>query len=345
MPTPAAPAPPAARLDADSPARLGWERGTKCERDLVRVFDETGIDPMPRDLLLDLLTSRGHVINTAHRAVKRLIDNGCLKRLRGHRFTLVSRALPWIKGNASRPGEAPNRFSATKVNPDREASYVRQFLAERLDLIFENPNCYLTDVLRAVEWAGRMAVAALGNDAAGLREAVERYRSEWHDKRKQVERPLTAARLMEALQVGLFPEEFMDDAEVSARIAAHTAEMKGARDREIAEAVAENERLTRENADREKRDEEPLELIDVSDDWLNCKTAAAGLVPTGGGERVGRMRLIGFLMKVGALPRDDPAPESSGAGAVNVTTPSAGGGGTATTTTGRTARSTPRGSP
>ena len=163
--------------------------------------------------------------------------------------------------------------------------------------MWECPNAYLARVLRAVELAGRIAEAAVLNRPHALDDAVAVYRREWLDKESnQWRKPLDAVRVFEALQVGLFVEEFEGDEEVKRELAEHYEQMK-------AERRAVFRRTNAENAERIARGEpaEPLPLKRFE----TPRDALRGLVPHNGGDRVGLVRLCAYLKTLGLETVDD----------------------------------------
>lgn len=285
------------------------DAGTACERAIAEMFGwQVGVK-LPGKRIVETLEKQGHAPSTIGRAFQRLGEHGTILRRERNDYQLTSALLPPVAKNASRPGKAPNRFGkadttgmsaadaekAVRHTAEREAKYVREFLIDRLDEVIACPNAYLAKVLRAVEWAGRAVVALKAKDADGVRRATEEYEA------LAGKENLSAANLMEALQVGLFIEEFDEDEEVEAEKQRRVAEMKRVRLAQIADAVKRNQEIAEDNEVRAKAGLEPLPLIDCSDEGtLSVKEFANGLVPRGGGERVGSARLIEFLKEVGA---------------------------------------------
>ena len=278
---------------AESREAVLIDEGTACERALMALFGWRMGTKLRNSEIVDGLVKQGHAKSTIARSVKRLFEFGTLKKQGQYHYVLVKIAIPKVVRNASRPGAAPNRFGHS--DSETVANYVREFLMDRLDVVIENPNAYLVQVLRAVGWSEKAMIAMMAQDAEGVKLAMEEYK-----KLTGGGQVFRFEELMESLQVGLFPEQFMDDEEVREEIEQHVERVKRLRYTEIANAMVENERIAKENEERVKAGQEPLPLVDCSDEGdLNTKEFQNGLIPLGGGERVGMDRLKAFLMVVG----------------------------------------------
>lgn len=270
--------------------------GTACERALMKLFGWKVGAKLKGSEIVEGLLADGHAKTTIGRALKRLSEFGTVRKIDQYRYVLAKLAIPKIAKNSSRPGAAANRFGHT--NNEVTAGYIREFLMDRLDKVIENPNAFLVKVLHSIAWSERVMVAVFAQDADGIKSASAEYR------KMCGKRPFKFEDLMEALQVGLFPEQFLDDEAVEREIEEHIEKVKAARFAEIADAVVENERIAAENENRVKAGQEPLPLVDCSnEDHLSAKEFRNGLIPVNGGERNGEQRLKSFLMVVnGELP-------------------------------------------
>jgi hypothetical protein len=292
------------------PASLKITNGTACEQRIAEVLLSRDGRSGFRDEIEATLIGEGHAESTVRRSMAKMTSAGNLVMVKG--FRLIHADLPSNKTKRSRPGDEPQRWRSNDDAATREmnAEYVRTYLADRIDDVFAEPNAYLRKVLTAVELAGKIADAASRGDASALRERLEEYREFWIDTEDNEHlHGLTANRLMEALQVGLFPESFADDPEVVERIEAVRKEVAKRRAKEIEEhnrKYAAYEKVVAENAERAARGEPPLPVFDLGPRrrYQRSKSegedATQGLVPLGGGERVGNMRLEAFVKTVGA---------------------------------------------
>jgi hypothetical protein len=274
--------------------KTGWARGTGPERKVVAIYKTMGVDILPRALLRQLLLADGVHKTTIERTLCGLVKKGNLipTEHNSRDLRLANPDLRWVRLVIDPRERKLNRFGETEVKAN--ADYVRTYLSDRLDDLFENPNAYLVRVLRAVELAGAIAEASLLNRPDALAAAVETYRREWLDKEpNEHRRGLNAARLFEALSVGLFAETYEDDPEVKERLDKHYRATAAERERLVAETNLENAR-------RRATGEPLLELN--RDRFDTPKDALRGLVPAKGGMRVGLVRLKAFLEVVGALP-------------------------------------------
>jgi hypothetical protein len=289
---------------AEALDETGWVRGTDCEKKVVAILQAAGVDVLPKKMLCDLLAAEGAHKTTILRTLDGLRKKGNIetgKRIgRESYIKLINPELRWVRRVFDKREVKSNRFGACEL--EANARYVRTFLSDRLDNLFESPNAYLAHVLRAVELAGRIAEAAMMGRTAALADAVAEYKREWIDPEpNQWRRPLDSARLFEALSVGLFAEEFEGDPEVKERLDTHYKTMAEERRRIVAETNSENE--------RRRAVGEPLIELDVSRFATVPKDEIRGLVPVGGGARVGLMRLRAFLETVGAKAEADDLTE------------------------------------
>lgn len=284
--------------------------GTRCERRIAEILREREGRSMLREELERQLYQEGHARSTIIRATANLRQNGNVRVVRT--FRLESLDLPYCRTNYSRPGHEPQRWTSDDRSSEIHAEYVRNYLADRIDDIFLQPNAYLRKVLTAVELAGKIADAADRGDARKLRDALDEYRSFWIDTEgNEYLHGLNANRLMEALQVGLFPESFADDPEVAERLEEVRKEVAERRAKEIAESKKLSERYNKivaENSERVARGQQPLPVFDHGPrkryrrHEREAIDVTEGIVPTGGGERVGESRLLAFLSSVGVTP-------------------------------------------
>lgn len=268
----------------------GFALGTPCEKAVIDTFDIAGTNELAKWEIVDRLEELGFRRTTIARALTSLRTRGNIA-LAGQTYHLIRRELDRRKIVPDPRAIKPNHFN--ELSAEAHAAYVRASYAHRLDDLFAKPNAYLAHVLRAVELAGRIADAAILNRPDALEQAVAEYRREWLDPEpNQWRRPLDSARIFEVLAVGLFPEEFADDPEVAARLQSHYETAKQRRDQLIADTNAENER--RRNLP------EPLPTLELDRTMFDDpRDALRGLVPTGGGARVGLLRLRAFLQSVG----------------------------------------------
>ena len=154
---------------------------------------------------------------------------------------------------------------------EKSASFVRQALIDRLERAFENPTLRLRDVLQAVECAGMMGECLATGDQAGFSE-------HWAELRRLrgLLGGLDVIELMGSIQIALFPEEFMSDANIDRRILQETADVRT----KVGPAGMRN---------RERRN---------------------SLVPPGGGERLANSQLLDYGETIehshSTLPLHDP---------------------------------------
>jgi len=183
----------------------------------------------------------------------------------------------------SKPGGGRLRFGQQSV--EEQAGYVRQFLSDRLDLLFAAPGGFLRDVLEAVAAAEVVADALDTGDADGLRAAAAAVRGA-RDRLAAAGASLGVFDLLTALQWGLFPE-------------LHRAE--------FADEYAIRERIERERAAKVARGETPRQVLPAPPPSCpGCGRPAprppkGGLVPRTGGERVGvaRMTALAAVIRAG----------------------------------------------
>lgn len=246
--------------------------GTVTQREILRQFPEVGFSIL-RQELRKKLAELGHATSTVDRSIGRLVAHGTLRSEHGT-LTLTDRSPPKpINLAYSRPGKQPNRFG--QQSEQDVVEMVRDLLAHRLDQCFEHPNALLRRVLVAVEWAGRIARAVAAGDPQGTRAAIREYQDHWGD------RELTADDLLEAVQIGLFPETFAEDPRVRDEIEKWMAESQRRRDNWLAAAV-----------------ETPPEEGDAPPP--PGPAYRGGLIPFAGPPRCGRSRLRVWLDAVSA---------------------------------------------
>lgn len=267
-----------------------YVRGLPCELAVIDAFDEARATVLHRQDVRDYLARHGQMKSTIARTVPRMVKSGNLAT-RPHNFLeLTCRDLPRTRRVRDPRTVTPNRFGETDLVAN--ADYVRQHYADRLDELWECPNSYLARVLRAVELAGRIAEAACLDRPHALAEAVAEYRREWLSKESNMwRRPLDAVRVFEALQVGLFPETFLEDEEVQRELTEHYEKLK----RERAELIA---RTNAENAERIADGEKAIPL--PTGRFETPRDALKGLVIKSGGQRVGLVRLAAYVAAIGA---------------------------------------------
>lgn len=241
--------------------------GTVCQREILRQFPSVGFSIL-RQELRKKMAALGHALSTVDRSIGRLVSHGTLRSDCGS-LILTDRDPPKPVNLAySRPGKQSNRFG--QQSEEDVVEMVRDLLAHRLDQCWERPNGLLRKVLVAVEWAGRIARAVAAGDAQGTRAAIREYQEHWG------RRDLTADDLLEAVQVGLFPETFAEDPEVRREIESWMVEAQRRRDDWLARAV-----------------EEPPAEDDAPP--LPGPRYRDGLIPPNGPPRCGRARLRVWL--------------------------------------------------
>lgn len=202
--------------------------GTVCQREILRQFPSVGFSIL-RQELRKKMAALGHALSTVDRSIGRLVSHGTLRSDCGS-LILTDRDPPKPVNLAySRPGKQSNRFG--QQSEEDVVDMVRDLLAHRLDQCWERPNGLLRKVLVAVEWAGRIARAVAAGDPNGTRRAIREYQDHWGD------RELTADDLLEAVQIGLFPETFAEDPRVREGIERWMAESQRRRDNWLAAAV------------------------------------------------------------------------------------------------------------
>ncbi len=304
---------PAAPIDGS--ADLG---GTICQREIVKLFDGRTDRAIRRAEVASRMADLHHAPSTVERSIVALVQHGTLEHCPdGLRYT--GGPLPPVKKNTSLPGAKANRFGH-----EDDAStwrFVREALADRLDEMFEQPNSYLRRVLQAVEWAGQMGRAMMHGDLETAKKAARKYREHWHDAETNAElRNLTAASLLDALQVALFPETYLPDDEVEAVLRRDILEAKASKARDLNEIIDENERrhernmeILNENILRAKRGDDPLPLLELTpldnrdDEPPRPSKVGVGLVPRRGPEKCGEYRAIVWLRMMGLTPPPSPA--------------------------------------
>jgi hypothetical protein len=282
--------------------------GTACAREVVSVFEGRVGSTISAAELSRRLQERGQAASTIERTLQSLVRCGTLVKVRGGRraaggcvYELTAVAVPKtsIYSNVRRP--VRGRFGS-ETNEEK-AELVRELLIGRLDYCFESPSSELLGVLQAVETAGQLANAIRGGSslmaakeaAAGLLQVSG-----------QIEGGLSAAALLGAIQVGLFPEAFNDGDQPSSqnqRLAAAYAK-RDRRLKSIQEVLDENERRMIHNLKlRPGQEPQPLLAVDVDefdeDEPIESLGKILSLVPHGGGERVGKKRLEAFLKLMG----------------------------------------------
>lgn len=282
--------------------------GTGCAREVVSVLDSRVGSTISAGELSRRLQERGCATSTIERTLQSLVRCGTLVKVRGGRrasggcvYQLTGVAVPKtsIYSNAQRT--VRGRFGSE--SNEEKAELVRELLIDRLDKCFESPTSELLGVLRAVEMAGELAHAMRGGSslAAAKEAAADLLRVS-----AEIEGGLSAAALLGAIQVGLFPEAFNDGDQPSEQNQ-RLAEEYAKRDRKlksIQDVLDENQRRMIHNLKlRPGEEPKPLLPVDVAefdeDEPLEAIGKILSLVPHGGGERIGARRLAAFLELLG----------------------------------------------
>jgi hypothetical protein len=201
-------------------------------------------------------------------------------------------------------GERRGRWNCQSA--EEMAAYVRQAYSDRLDGLFERPAGFLRDVLAGVSAAEKMLVAIDTGDRDACEEAAAALRAVG-ERLARAGMGLGPHDLLYALQLGLFPELHCEDAatELAVRAAAeHACRRKAAREAELLAKLGRDKRLTA--AERAELNDMRRE-VDFPAPPPVCPCCrrrtpldARGLVPAGGGERVGAARVAALAGALGA---------------------------------------------
>jgi len=191
-------------------------------------------------------------------------------------------------GRGSLPGERRRKMFSDTTDPEQIANYVRHLYNDRLEAAFDDPTLYLKDVLESVIQAEEMAAAVIESDHAELvrlpRELLER-----RARMKAAGVSGGALGLLESLQWALFPELYRPEFNDEFAVREHQARIRG---------------------EKISRGEKPWAVFpEPRPACPTCKRSlpvrkpdSGGLVPRGGGERVGVGRLLALASSMGIDP-------------------------------------------
>jgi hypothetical protein len=265
---------------------------TPCAKAILGYY--TGVGSIwPASHLRALAARDGYPESTVSRTLAKLIAHGSLEYVRG------GLALTGIDPPAS--GAYSHASTARKFgcqSDTQEAEYVRGYYSDRLDTLFEIPTCELMAVMRAVTLAGKIAQALCGGSISAAKEAAEGLRELMQ---QSFPGGLSECTLLDALHVGLFPEDYVDDEEFAASIAKHRAAAEERRAQVVRETIEQNQQIAAENADRVEIGLRKLPFVELPTELFDGRSSdfLAGLVPLGGGARMGDARLAAWRRVVG----------------------------------------------
>jgi hypothetical protein len=269
--------------DHSPPATTGC---TSCVSAIIGYYSSIGSSLKSADVR-GRAVQDGFAQTTVARSIAKLVDHGTLRYSHG--------GLVLTDVEPPRDGLYSNELTAAMKRfgnqPDTEiAEFVRSYYSDRLDELFETPTSELTKVLRAVSLAGKIARSMQGGSMQAAKQAA-------CDLNELVEESfpsgLSECTLLDALNAGLFPEDYRDDPEFAESIKKHRQAADAERSRLILETIRQNEEIAAENADRIEMGQRKKPFIELPTALFDGRTKdfLDGLVPLGGGERMGSVRL------------------------------------------------------
>ena len=119
------------KITVEAIERRGYTKGLPCQHAVIGIYDAAETTTMPRRLLRELLAADGHARTTVDRTLATMVKRGNLAIRPDRHLELARRELPWTRIVHDPRTKAPNRFGQTALRAN--ASYVRQYLANRLD--------------------------------------------------------------------------------------------------------------------------------------------------------------------------------------------------------------------
>ena len=281
--------------------------GTYCERSIVELFRsvaDTKTHKEIRERLSAMRNEKGeqqHADSTISRAITRLTTHGVLVRING-KLSYTGNKLP-PASVISKPGKAAHRMQKRAETPaeiKREVTLVNAVLIEQLERVFEAPNTPLSNIIKLIMECQEMAWAVQSKDRHKQEEVAKRFlmlakKVTGRDSR------IWESHLLSAIQLGLFPDEFMEDEESRKRLEADNQAFHE-RTRKFNDALEEDRYRAEEHLEcvldlkgQERKSKAAgkrlKQLTSLASVFTHPDRDIEGLVPPTGLGRIGQVRL------------------------------------------------------
>lgn len=258
------------------------------------IFRALHAGPQTRQSVLSRIENLGHDRRTVAGRIESLVLREYLRES-GRTLEMTGKKVTGSDLNRKRTRTRSRQKQWKRT--EKEMGLVRSALSERLDRVFEYPTSQLRLVLRAVESAARLVRPFDDGDRLAFSDGL----AELRELLREAGGDLSAQSLLQSLQVGLFPEVFLEpsDTDEIAKNMAVERELKSARMKSIDSIHAENDQRAKANV-RLAAAGQPLHpMIPVRYfEGESPRVRVLGLIPPGGGKCIGAARWRAFAEAV-----------------------------------------------